>query len=77
MVFQTMAMLRVDSCIYVGDSEVDILTAKNAGVPCLSVLWGFRDRQTLEDAGGERFCADPRELPTVIDAMAEEIANGQ
>ena len=45
MVFAAMKALGAESCIYVGDSEVDVLTAKNAGVPCLTVLWGFRDKQ--------------------------------
>ena len=31
--------------IYIGDSEVDYATAKNAGIPCISVLWGFRDKK--------------------------------
>ena len=44
--------------VYVGDSEVDIMTARAAGVPCISVTWGFRDRDVLEDAGAERFAAD-------------------
>ena len=43
MVYKAMEAIGVDRCMYVGDSEVDVLTAKNAGVPCLSVLWGFRD----------------------------------
>ena len=48
MVYKAMAAIGVDSCIYVGDSEVDVLTARNAQVPCLSVLWGFRDREDME-----------------------------
>lgn len=39
-----------DEAVYVGDSEVDILTARNSGLPCISVLWGFRTREELEDA---------------------------
>ena len=57
------------SCIYIGDSEVDVLTAKNAGAKCLSVTWGFRDRQALEAAGAEHFCHSPRELETAIERM--------
>lgn len=38
-------------CVYVGDSDVDIITAKNAGIPCISVSWGFRTRQFLEEQG--------------------------
>ena len=56
MVHMAMQALGADRCIYVGDSEVDVLTAKNAGVPCLSVTWGFRDEQTLRAAGAQFFC---------------------
>lgn len=70
MVFKAMEALGVESCIYVGDSEVDVLTAKNAGVPVLSVLWGFRDKQVMVDAGSSHFCDDPLKLPETIDQMA-------
>ena len=69
MVFQAMAAIGVKSCIYVGDSEVDIRTAKNAGVPCLSVLWGFRDRDVLEGEGGTHFCAEPSALAAALEAL--------
>lgn len=62
MVHRAMADIGAEKCIYVGDSEVDVLTAGNAGVPCLSVLWGFRDRKTLLEAGADHFCEEPREL---------------
>ena len=48
--------------VYVGDSEVDIQTAKNAGVDCLCVTWGFRDRAFLEENGGVRFVDTPEEI---------------
>ena len=73
MVFMAMQALGCSRCIYVGDSEVDVLTAKNAGVPCLSVLWGFRDKEQIEAAGGSIFCAAPGELPDKI----EEMIHGQ
>lgn len=66
MVKKGMAAIGAESCIYIGDSEVDILTACNAGVPCVSVLWGFRDRALLEQSGGQHFCETPGELPKVI-----------
>lgn len=69
MVFKAMEAIGVERCIYVGDSEVDITTAKNAGVPCLSVLWGFRDREEL--SGAAHFCEDPRQLSQMIAAMEE------
>ena len=62
MVFKAMADLGVETCIYVGDSEVDVATAENAGVKCLSVLWGFRDREDMEQAGGRYFCEETSRL---------------
>lgn len=75
MIYAAMKDLNLDSCIYVGDSDVDVHTAKNAGVPCLSVTWGFRDEADLVAAGGTYFCHVPAELPACIAAMEEE--NGQ
>ena len=49
-------------CVYIGDSEVDILTAKNAGMDCISVLWGFRDEDELREAGGTTFVRTAEEL---------------
>jgi phosphoglycolate phosphatase len=69
MVRLAMEAIGADRCIYVGDSEVDVLTAKNAGVPCLSVLWGFRDKDTLLAAGGEHFCETPAELLNALKEM--------
>lgn len=51
-----------ESAVYVGDSDVDIQTAHNAGLPCISVLWGFRDRDFLMQHGAETFVSAPREL---------------
>ncbi len=48
--------------VYVGDSDVDLLTARNAGMPCISVLWGFRDRDFLLQHGATTFITHPREL---------------
>ena len=49
-------------CLYVGDSEVDVLTAGRAGMDCASVLWGFRSREELEQAGAKLFFNTPEEL---------------
>ena len=73
MVFKGMAAIGVDRCIYVGDSEVDVLTARNAGMPCLCVLWGFRDRQDMEAVGGTCFCENTSQLAEKI----EELIHGQ
>lgn len=51
------------SAVYVGDSEVDIETARNSGIPCISVLWGFRDRQFLLSHGATTLLQHPMQLP--------------
>lgn len=48
--------------VYVGDSDVDILTARHAGLPCISVLWGFRDRDFLQAHGAEVFAQRPQDI---------------
>ncbi len=48
--------------VYIGDSNVDIETARNAGLACISVDWGFRDRQQLLDCGAEIVISVPEEL---------------
>lgn len=69
MLQKAMEIIGVDTCIYVGDSEPDVLTAKNLGVKCLSVLWGFRDQETLWSVGARYFCDDPRKLPEILEQM--------
>ena len=54
--------LAVDDCVYVGDSEVDIETARNAGMSCISVTWGFRDEKVLVSSGATRLAHTPTEL---------------
>lgn len=66
MVRQVLSDLGADRCVYVGDSEVDVLTAANAGVPCLSVLWGFRDQDVLEATGAKYFCRQTSDLYRAI-----------
>ena len=72
MLFKAMAAIGVEKCIYVGDSEVDVQTARNAGVPCLSVLWGFRDKDCLLSHGADHFCGDPKDLPACLRKIAQE-----
>ena len=55
--------------VYVGDSDVDVLTACNAGVPCVAVLWGFRDEACLRAAGAERLARTPDELREIIERL--------
>ena len=51
-----------EECLYIGDSEVDAETGKNAGLETIGVLWGFRDRKTLETAGADHLIERPEEL---------------
>ena len=51
-----------EGAVYVGDSDVDIMTARNSGLPCISVLWGFRDRDFLLQHGAETFVSTPRDI---------------
>lgn len=53
-------------CAYVGDSEVDVQTARNAGMPCIGVTWGFRDRETLLQSGADLLINLPDELTTIL-----------
>lgn len=50
------------SAVYVGDSDVDLQTARNAGLPCISVLWGFRDRDFLLAHGATTFASRPQDI---------------
>ncbi len=49
-------------CIYIGDSEVDLQTAKNSAIPCIAVSWGFRDKDYLIEQGAETIIDKPDEL---------------
>lgn len=66
-----MKEIGVDTCLYVGDSEVDVATAKNTGVPCLTVLWGFRDREVLEQVGAVHFCENTADLVEAVARIVE------
>ena len=48
--------------VYVGDSEVDVATARNAGLPLIAVSWGFRSREQLVAAGAETIVDTPQQL---------------
>ena len=52
--------------IYVGDSDVDVATAKNAGVTGIAVTWGFRSRETLKKCGAEILVKNTKELSDVL-----------
>lgn len=72
-VFLAMDSLQVTpaQCIYVGDSEVDLETAKNAGIPCISVSWGFKSASFLRSMGAERIADDVEALLSYIEGLSE------
>jgi len=63
-VFEALRQLDVDknSAVYIGDSDVDVMTAQNCGMPCISVLWGFRSKQFLIEHGASVFVEKPSEI---------------
>lgn len=56
----------LESTVLVGDSETDVQTAKNAGIPCIGVTWGFRSREVLRSEGADYLIDTPKELLTLI-----------
>lgn len=54
-------------CIYVGDSEVDVKTARNCDIPCISCLWGFRGKDELIQNGADIFANKPLDVVTYLD----------
>lgn len=58
--------MKKEDCIYVGDSDTDILTAHNAGLKAIGVLWGFRDRTVLENAGADFIVSSASEIVKII-----------
>jgi phosphoglycolate phosphatase len=55
------------NAVYVGDSDVDIETARNSGLPCISVLWGFRDKEFLTNHGAEIFAEKPSDILLILE----------
>ena len=54
-----------EKAVYVGDSDVDIATARNSGLRCISVLWGFRDEDFLKENGATTFVAAPLDILSI------------
>ena len=66
-VLEAMELLGAADAIYIGDSEVDIATAKNAGLPCICVSWGFRPAEALRAAGAEDIAPNAEALMALLD----------
>ena len=70
-VLEAMRQLGVtrEETVYVGDSDVDVATARNAGVTCCAVSWGFRSAESLRAAGAEHIAGSPAELLSMLEAL--------
>ncbi len=53
-------------CVFVGDGETDVMTARNAGMRGISVLWGYRTKEQLAAAGAREFVSTPEELAKIL-----------
>ena len=67
-VFEALRALgaKAETAVYVGDTEVDMQTAKNAGLPCISAGWGYRTREELAALGAQVIADSPAEIPELI-----------
>lgn len=64
--------VKKDETVYIGDSEVDVQTAQNAGVTSIAVTWGFRDRKFLEEQNPDYIVENVDELRSVIKKISQE-----
>lgn len=70
-VFAALAALgsKPENAVYIGDSDVDVRTAKNAGLKMIGVTWGFRDRSLLEQMGADRIVDDPADILSAVKSL--------
>lgn len=64
-ILKTLNVEKADA-VMIGDGETDYLTAVNADIDCVSVLWGFRSEEELKNAGAKVFIRNPKEIPTAL-----------
>ena len=71
----TMQTLNVhpSECLFIGDSNVDVYTGHNAGVPVIGVTWGFRPRKELEAAGADYLADCPEDIKQVLDHLNQSV----
>jgi len=58
-----------EETVYVGDSDVDVITARNAGIPCIAVTWGFRSEESLLEAGAQHVAHEPDDILRIVSSM--------
>lgn len=70
-VWEAMRQMSVtaEEAVYVGDSDVDVMTARNAGIPCIAVTWGFRSEDCLVEAGACHIARKPEEIAGLLEEM--------
>ena len=68
-----MGKLGCEKAVFVGDSEVDVKTAENANIPCVSVTWGFREKNDLKEQGAVYFADTMAELEQLCLCLLEEV----
>ena len=64
-VLKTAVIFGADA-VYIGDSDIDVATARNAGLSMITVLWGFRDKPQLIEAGAERFAENMDDVKRML-----------
>ena len=69
MVMRAYALLgsRCKNPVYAGDSEVDVATAANSGLDCITCLWGFREKEFLKKNGAEYFAHSPIDIIDIVE----------
>ena len=70
-VFRALEELGIEkeNAVYIGDSEVDLATSRAAGIPCITVLWGFRGKEFLQEQGADCFVERPEEIPAILEGI--------
>jgi phosphoglycolate phosphatase len=56
-----------EECVFIGDSDIDILTGKNAGMKTIGVVWGFRGKEELQNSGADAIADTPKDIRRIID----------
>lgn len=70
-VWEAMRQMNVTAqeAVYIGDSDVDVITARNAGIPCIAVTWGFRSEECLIEAGAQHVARKPEEIVRIVENL--------
>lgn len=61
--------IKKEECLYIGDTSVDMQTAKNAGLTAIGVLWGFRGREELENSGADYIVQSPDDILNIAESL--------